>query len=120
MPLQVTDDALEPRPVLLEVPLRRSDKYHGDGFGVRQQRQRVIQRPVRLAGPVPGDQDALSDGFETPGVGDDEDRAADRDHDVLGPKPRGAIRVQVGWALAGDRQIHRLRELDQRCPVAVG
>jgi hypothetical protein len=71
VPLQMTDDPLECRPMLLEIPLICADEHYRDGLGVCQQRQSVVERSVRFAGPVPSDKDAFTDCLEDTGIGDD-------------------------------------------------
>jgi hypothetical protein len=106
MVAQVTDQPVERRPVLLEVPLMGADENHRR-LRIGEQRQRILQRPVCLAGPIPSDQDPPPYRFERPGERNNEDRATGGNHDVLGPKSRGIRR-----ALTSYRQIDRFCKLN--------
>ena len=118
MVVQVMDHPVEPGTELLEVPLMGSDKHHCS-LRSGEQWQRIVQRPGRLSGPVPSNQDTPADCFKGPGVRNDEDWPTRGKHDVLGPKSRGAVRLGIRRALTRDRQIDRFCQLDQRRRIAI-
>jgi hypothetical protein len=70
--------------------------------GAREQRQRIADSTRRLAAGVPRDQDSLAQFRKAPGVGHEQHRATDRQHEV--PGERHGERV-TGLGLAGDHQI---------------
>ena len=51
----------------MEIGLLRTDMHHGDRLGAGDQRQRVVERPVSLAGSVSGDEHALANALERAG-----------------------------------------------------
>src|SRR3984893_19422202 len=79
-----------------------------------------MQRPGRLSGPVPSNQDTLAHRFKSPSVRNDEDWPTSGNHDVLRAKSRGAVGLGIRRTLTRNRQINRFCKLDQRRRIAGG